>query len=68
MAEDRFATLIDLLIGVELDEEDREWNYPTVIPRYWRSGRFPLHECVDRPELPCPACEAAASGKNLRRA
>ncbi len=19
-------------------------------------GREPLHECVDRPELPCPAC------------
>jgi hypothetical protein len=25
----------------------------------WYSFEYPTHECVDRPELPCPACEAA---------
>jgi hypothetical protein len=67
MAEDRFAALIDLLVREALRNETPEGEYPTVLPRYWRSGgRFPLHECVDQPELPCPACIAAA--KSLRKA
>lgn len=66
MAEDRFATLLDLLVGIEMDEEVKEDEYPTVLPRYWRSAKFPLHECVDRPELPCPACEAASATRFRR--
>jgi len=63
MAEDRHFTLLDLSFDVT-SEPGRDWKYPIVLPRYWRSGKFPLHECVDQPELPCPACIAAS--KSLR--
>jgi hypothetical protein len=29
--------------------------------------RFPVHECVDRPNLPCPACLKAAAEKKRNR-
>jgi hypothetical protein len=29
--------------------------------------RFPLHECIDRPSLPCPACLKAAAEKKRKR-
>jgi hypothetical protein len=67
MAEDRYLTLLDLLVGLDTDLDAEVESYPTTMPRYWRSGKFPLHECVDRPELPCPACEAAAATR-FRRA
>jgi hypothetical protein len=63
MAEDKFYSLIRLLTRYKPPKSLEQLPMCTTTmamgARAVYSSLYPAHECVDRPELPCPACEAA---------